>query len=174
MSALSSGLLLPFRGVMPRVHPSVFLGPNVVVIGDVEIGAESSLWPGCVVRGDMNPIRIGARTNLQDGVVVHVSAEGKGAFIGDDITVGHQALLHDCVLHNHCFIGMKATVMDGAVVESFGVLAAGALLTPGKKVGEGELWSGAPAKFWRKLEAEESRIFASRAGEYAALAREYG
>lgn len=169
----SSHVILPFRGVMPRIHPSVFLAPGVVVMGDVEIGEDSSLWSGCVLRGDMNPIRVGSRVNLQEGVVVHVSAEGKGAFIGNDITVGHQALLHDCTLEDWSFVGMKSAVMDGAVIESYGVLAAGALLTPHKRVASGELWSGSPAKFWRCLEEDEKRTFASRAAEYAALAKAY-
>lgn len=166
-------LLLPFRGIRPQIHPSAFVAPGAVVIGDVVIGEESSVWPGAVLRGDMNPIRIGARTNVQDGTVIHTSVEGKGTVIGDGVTIGHMALIHDAELRDASFIGMKACVMDGAVVGEKAMLAAGALLTPGKTIPNGELWSGSPAKFWRKLGEEESAVFVSRAQQYIDFMHEY-
>jgi carbonic anhydrase/acetyltransferase-like protein (isoleucine patch superfamily) len=169
----SSALILPYRGIMPKIDPSAFIAPGAVVIGDVEIGAESSIWPGCVLRGDMHVIRIGARTNIQDGTVVHVTAGGHGTHIGDDVTVGHMALLHDCTVESRAFIGMKAILMDGAKVESHGVLAAASLLTSGKIVPSGQLWAGSPAKYRRDLTPAENAEFGERAGEYLELMKSY-
>src|SRR5580693_6024893 len=136
-------IILAYRGVMPKIDPTAFIAPGAVIIGDVEIGPETSIWFGCVLRGDVNVIRIGARTNIQDGTVIHVASglqparmgAGSGipeggypTIIGDDVTVGHMALLHACTLADNSFVGMRATVMDGCVVESFAMLAAGALL----------------------------------------------
>ncbi len=173
---MSRPLLIPFKGLAPSVDPSAFIAPGAVVIGDVVIGPESSVWPGCVLRGDMGPIRVGARTNIQDGAVIHItdpSQGGKGTFVGDGVTVGHMALLHDCEVDDGAFIGMRATLLDGAKVEKGGMLAAGALLTSGKTVGAGQIWAGNPAKYWRDVSAEEAEAFRSRAGEYAELARQY-
>jgi carbonic anhydrase/acetyltransferase-like protein (isoleucine patch superfamily) len=179
-------LILPFRGIMPRIHPTAFIAPGAVVIGDVEIGEESSIWFGCVIRGDVNKIRIGARTNIQDGTVIHaasgdqpVSAHSKipvngyPTLIGDDVTVGHMVLLHACEVESWGFVGMKSTVMDGAKIESNAMLATGALLTPGKVVASGELWAGSPAKFWRKLTDDDIAQFDLRTRQYAELAAEY-
>jgi carbonic anhydrase/acetyltransferase-like protein (isoleucine patch superfamily) len=173
MTVNPAPLILPYRGVMPRIDPSAFIAPGAVVIGDVEIGAESSVWPGCILRGDVNIIRIGARTNIQDGTVVHVAAEGQGTHLGDEVTVGHMALLHDCAVDSHGFVGMKSAVMDGAKIESRAMLAAGALLTPGKVVPTGQLWAGSPAKHWRDLNDGDKRQFDLRAGQYVELARSY-
>jgi carbonic anhydrase/acetyltransferase-like protein (isoleucine patch superfamily) len=183
---MSSPVILPFHGIMPKIDPTAFIAPGAVIIGDVEIGAETSVWFGCVIRGDLNKIRIGARTNIQDGAVIHVasteefasgskmfSANGYPALIGDDVTVGHMALLHACVIESGAFIGMKSTVMDGAKVESKAVLAAGALLPSGKIAAAGELWMGSPAKFCRKLTEEDFAQFGSRSGQYVRLAHEY-
>ena len=118
-------LILPYRETLPQIDPTAFVAETAVVIGDVTLGPDSGLWYGCVVRGDVNTIRIGARTNIQDGTVIHVSSTLQGTEIGDDITVGHMALLHACTLESGCFIGMKACVMDGAYVESGAMVAAG-------------------------------------------------
>ncbi|MDD5585873.1 MAG: gamma carbonic anhydrase family protein [Alphaproteobacteria bacterium] len=166
-------LILPYRGVMPMIDPSAFIAPGVVVIGDVEIGAETSVWPGCVLRGDVHVIRIGARTNIQDGTVVHVTAGGQGTHIGDDVTVGHMALLHDCTVESNAFVGMKAILMDGARIESRGVLAAAALLTPKKVVPSGQLWAGSPARFMRDLTPADMAEFGPRAQEYVELMKSY-
>src|ERR1700722_963322 len=159
-------IILPYRGVMPKIDPTAFIAPGAVIIGDVEIGPESSIWFGCVMRGDVNVIRVGARTNIQDGTVIHVASGlqparmGAGAkipeggyptIIGDDVTVGHMALLHACTLADKSFVGMKAAVMDGCVIESHAMLAAGGVLTPGKTIPKGQLWAGTPAKFLRNL-----------------------
>ncbi len=188
MSRSAAPVLLPYRGIMPRIHPDAFIAPGAVIIGDVEIGPDSSVWFGCVIRGDVNIVRIGARTNIQDGTVIHVASgkqpsrlsetskipeNGYPTLIGDDVTVGHMALLHACVIESRGFVGMKSAVMDGAKIESEGVLAAGALLTPGKVVGRGELWAGSPAKLWKTISDADRAAFDLRAEQYAELAREY-
>jgi carbonic anhydrase/acetyltransferase-like protein (isoleucine patch superfamily) len=172
------GLVKPHHGVTPTVAPDAFVAETAVVIGDVVIGAGASIWYGCVLRGDSNAIRIGPRTNIQDGTVIHVNHEREGAAgtrttIGAGITVGHMALLHACTLEDGCFIGMKACVMDGAVVEAGAMVAAGALVTPGKRVRRGELWAGSPAKLVRMLSEAELRYFAYSADHYCELAASY-
>ncbi len=166
-------ILLPYRGIMPTIHPSAFIAPDAVIIGDVHIGPDTGIWYGCVLRGDVNVIRIGARTNIQDGSVIHVSKGGLGTHVGDDITVGHMALLHDCRLENASFVGMKACIMDGAVVDSYGMVAAGALVTPNKHIPSGELWSGNPAKLMRPLKDAEREMILKSAAHYAKLAAEH-
>jgi carbonic anhydrase/acetyltransferase-like protein (isoleucine patch superfamily) len=126
-----------------------------------------------VLRGDTNFIRVGARTNIQDGTIVHVARGTLPALIGDDVTVGHAAIIHACTLHNRAFVGMGATVLDGAVIEEGGMLAAGALLPPGKRIGPYELWQGAPAKLARVLSPEEQSKFGANAPHYAELAARY-
>jgi len=181
-------IILPYRGVMPRIDPKAFIAPGAVVIGDVEIGPGSSIWFGCVVRGDVNKIRIGANTNIQDGSVIHVASglqparmgaaktpkDGYPTLIGDNVTVGHMTLLHACTVESGGFVGMHASVMDGAVIEGQGMLAAGATLTPGKRILKGQLWAGTPAKFWRDLGPDDLAQFDLRARQYAELAKEYG
>ena len=176
-----SGLVLPFGNLVPKIAGDAFVAANATVIGDVEIGALSGIWFGCVVRGDGNSIRIGERTNIQDGTVIHVNAErdgGRGAVgwrttIGSDITVGHMALLHACTLEDGAFVGMKAVVMDGCVVEGQGMVAAGALLTPGKRVRKGELWAGSPARLMRQMSAAEFEYLTYSARHYVELAAAY-
>jgi len=177
MSALP--IIMPHHGVSPKIHPTAFIAPGAVVIGDVEIGPDSSVWFGCVLRGDVNHIRIGARTNVQDGTVIHV-AEGDDhtaalpTLIGDDATIGHSALLHACTIGNRCLIGMKSCVMDGAVVEDEAMVATGAVITPTKRVLTGQVWAGVPAKFWRELKPEERATITHRAAQYVRLAKTYG
>ncbi|MFQ5699855.1 MAG: gamma carbonic anhydrase family protein [Myxococcota bacterium] len=171
-SARRSGLYA-IRGSFPRLAPDVWLAPGAVVIGDVEIGAGSSVWFGAVVRGDVHQIRIGARTNLQDGVIVHVTREQFPTRIGDDVTIGHGCVVHGCELGNGAFLGIRATILDGAVVEGGAMVAAGALVTPGKRVPRGELWAGTPARFFRKLEPADYDHFADTSAHYASLAAEY-
>ena len=158
-----AGSLYVFDGVAPQVAPDAFVAPTAAVIGDVHIGALSSIWFHCVVRGDTNFIRIGARTNIQDGTIIHVNAGNFPTLIGDDVTVGHAAIIHACTLHNRAFVGMGATVLDGAVIEEGGMLAAGSLLTPNKRIGRNELWQGAPAKLNRVMDAAERAKFDSTA-----------
>lgn len=168
-----SGLIRAFNGILPTIDPTAFIAETAAVIGDVVIGRDSGIWYGCTVRGDVNEIRIGARTNIQDGTVIHVASEGQGTYIGDDITVGHLALLHACTLEDGCFIGMKACIMDGAYVESGAMVAAGALVTPGKRVKRGFLWAGSPARPVRELSERDLGFFVANAGRYADLAETY-
>ena len=168
-----SGLILPYKGTLPTIDASAYVAPTATVVGDVVIGPDSSVWFGCTVRGDVNEIRIGARTNIQDGTVVHVAAAGQGTYIGDDISIGHMALLHACTLDSGCFIGMKACIMDGARVESGAMVAAGALVTPGKRVKTGELWAGSPARPIRNLTEKDLDFFPLNVRNYVALAAAY-
>lgn len=166
-------VLLPYRGIFPTIHPTAFIAPGAVIIGDVEIGPESSVWFGCVLRGDVNIIRIGARTNIQDGTIVHVAAEGQGTFVGDDCTVGHCCLLHACTMESNSFLGMRASMLDGSKLETRAMLAAGAMLTGGKTVPTGQLWAGSPAKYWRDLTEKDFAEFPKRSQQYVALGQEF-
>lgn len=147
--------ILPFNGKAPRIHPSAFIAPGCRIIGDVEIGADASIWYNCVIRADVNRVVIGARTNVQDGTVIHCDSpmEGRpGGFptiIGADVLIGHMAMIHGCTLEDRAFAGLGTIVMDGCVIESDAMLAAGSLLTPGKRVPSGQVWSGRPAAFMR-------------------------
>ena len=153
------GPLYALDGVVPRVAPDAFIAPNAAVIGDVEIGPQSGVWFFCLLRGDTNSIRVGARTNIQDGTIVHVNPGDDRVEIGDEVTIGHAAIIHACRLRNRAFVGMGATVLDGCVIEEGGVLGAGALLSPGKVIGRNELWVGAPARLKRVLSPEERAGF---------------
>ena len=166
-------LLVKFRNTKPKVDDSAFVSATATVIGDVTIGADSSLWYGVVVRGDINRIRIGARTNLQDGTLVNVSGTGKGTHIGDDVSVGQMAVLHDCTLCDKCFVGVKACVMDGAIVESGAMVAPGALVTSEQVVRSGELWTGDRAQPVRQLTQEEVDMIDLSPAHYVELTREY-
>ena len=163
----------PFGGKTPRLHPSVFVMESAVVVGDVEIGEESSLWCGAVVRGDVNAIRIGARTNVQDLSVVHVTSHTHPTTIGDDVTVGHRVTLHGCTVHDRCLIGIGAVVLDGAVVGPDAMVGAGSLVPPGMVVPPGTLVLGAPARVKRPLTPDEIAHLRDSAGSYAAYARQY-
>lgn len=178
-----SGLLRRYRGVMPKIHETAFVADTAVIIGDVEIGPRASIWYGCVIRGDVNAIRIGADTNIQDGSVIHATHDRNGDYretgggvptlIGEGVTVGHMALLHACEVQSHAFIGMRSVVMDKAVVEGGAMVAAGAVVTPGKRILSGELWSGTPAAFMRKLRPEEAEMIPYLRENYVQLAASY-
>ena len=168
-----SGLILPFKGVHPRIAENAFIAPTAAVIGDTEIADQASLWFGVIVRGDVNVIRIGARTNIQDGTVVHAATDTFGTYIGSEVTIGHAAVVHACTIEDRAFVGIKAVVMDGAVVEAGAMVAAGALVGPGKRVPSGELWAGSPARFLRKLGPEDERQFGWIAAHYVTLAQAY-
>ncbi len=170
---LFAGPLFALEGVAPVVAPDAFVAPTAAVIGDVHIGALSGIWFHCVVRGDTNFIRIGARTNIQDGTIVHVNAGDYPTIIGDDVTVGHAAIIHACTLHDRAFVGMGATVLDGAVIEEGGMLAAGSLLTPNKRIGRNELWQGSPARLNRVMDTQERAKFDFTAPHYVELARRF-
>ena len=170
----------PYRTVMPTLGERVYVDPMATVVGDVVLGEDVSLWPGVVVRGDVNFIRIGARSNVQDGTVVHVSHDGPhaklGGFatvIGADVTIGHKAIVHACRIEDACLIGMGAILLDGVVVEQHGFVGAGALVTPGKVVGRGEMWLGNPARKARMLGDAEIEALYYSAAHYVRLKDEY-
>ena len=170
---MSTPTILPFKGVWPTIAADAFIAPNATVIGDVVIGARSSIWFNCVLRGDVNYIRVGARTNIQDGTIVHVATSDGPTIIGNDVLIGHAAIIHGCTLEDGCFVGMAATVMDDAVVESGAMVAAGALVGPNKRVPHGQLWAGKPAKFLRELKAKEIADMKVQTARYADLAATY-
>jgi len=170
---MHSPIILPYNGVFPTIHPEAFIAPGAAIIGDVTIGAESNIWFGCVLRGDVMPITVGQRTNIQDGSIVHVTRKTGPTHIGSNVTIGHQALLHACTVQDDAFIGMGARLLDGAVVESGAMLAAGAMLTPGKQVPTGQLWVGNPAKFFRELNAQERAFIPQSAENYVRHGHEY-
>jgi carbonic anhydrase/acetyltransferase-like protein (isoleucine patch superfamily) len=169
--------LRAFGGVAPRIDPSAFLATGCVVVGDVEIGPGSSVWYGAVVRGDVNSIRIGARTNIQDQAVVHVTGGTHPTVIGDDVTIGHQAVLHGCTIKDRCLIGIGAIVLDGAVVGEEAIVGAGALVPPGMVVPPRALVMGSPARVKRTLgdaEVEHLRASAAHYVDHAARYRAQG
>lgn len=149
--------IIALDGKTPRIHESAFIAPGCRVIGDVEIGPDVSVWYNCVIRADVNRIVIGARTNIQDGTVVHCDSPdetnpaGWPTIIGEDVLIGHMAMVHGCTLEDRAFVGLGAIVMTGATIASDGMLAAGAMLTGGKTIGTRQLWAGRPAKFMRDL-----------------------
>ena len=167
------GVILPFKDKHPQIDETAFIAENAVIIGDVTIGTKSSIWYSCVLRGDMNFIRIGNDTNIQDGTVVHVDSKGYPTILGDRVTVGHMALLHACTLKDDAMIGMQACVMDGAVVGKGSLIAAGALVTPGKQIGPGEVWAGRPAKFLRKVGPNDQKMLDYIWPVYDDLSAEY-
>ncbi|MGC3999610.1 MAG: gamma carbonic anhydrase family protein [Anaeromyxobacter sp.] len=166
-------IIRPFGGKSPRLHPSVFVMEGSAVIGDVEIGEGGSLWFGAVVRGDVNAVRIGARTNLQDQCVVHVTSHTHPTTLGDDVTVGHRAVLHGCTVKDRCLIGIGAIVLDGAVIGPDAMVGAGALVPPGMVVPPGTLVLGQPAKVKRPLTPEELAHLPVSAAHYVAYAAQY-
>lgn len=172
--------LRPYLQHLPGVGERVYVDPDATVIGDVVLGDDVSIWPGTVVRGDVNFIRIGARTNIQDGSVVHVSHDGPHAklggfatIIGEDVTIGHKAIIHACRIEDAVLIGMGAIVLDGAIIKKHGFVGAGALIAPGKIVGEGELWLGNPGKKARMLSDAEIEALYYSAGHYVRLKDQY-
>ena len=170
---MRDGPFFVLDGVAPRIAPDAFVAPTAAVIGNVEIGAESSVWFHCVLRGDTAPIRVGRRTNIQDGSIVHVTGSDLATMIGDDVTIGHAAVVHACTLHDRAFVAIGATVLDGAVIEEGGVLAAGALLTPDKRIGRNEMWQGSPARLVRVLSPEQRARFDQIVPHYVAMAARY-
>lgn len=165
--------IVTFKGVTPTLGDGCFVAENAAVIGDTVIGEKSNIWYGVQIRGDVHTIRIGKHTNIQDGTVCHVS-KGTGPLnIGDYVTIGHNATVHGCTIEDYGFVGMGACVLDGAVVQSHAMLAAGALLSPNKVVPTGEIWAGNPAKFFRKMTEKEMAYAEWSAQHYVDLAAEY-
>jgi carbonic anhydrase/acetyltransferase-like protein (isoleucine patch superfamily) len=166
-------VILAYDGKAPRVAASAWLAPGTVVAGDVEIGDESSVWFQSVIRGDVNVVRIGARTNVQDHSVVHVTSQTHPTLVGDDVTIGHRVVLHGCTVHDRCLVGIGAIVLDGAVVGPDAMVGAGALVPPGMVVPPGTLVLGSPAKVKRELRPDELAALKASAARYVGYARRY-
>ncbi|MDF2693279.1 MAG: carbonic anhydrase, family 3 [Labilithrix sp.] len=162
-----------YKGVAPRLGHSVYIAPNATVIGDVVLGDEASVWFGAVIRGDVFPIRIGARTNLQDNAVVHITGDKAATTIGDDVTVGHLALLHGCTVGNRCLVGMGSIVLDGAIIEDECLIGAGSLVPPGMRVSSRSLMMGRPARKVRTLEDADLENIRNAGALYVQYARDF-
>ena len=157
----------------PAVHKTAFVARGTSIIGDVQIDEHASIWFNCVLRGDVQRIVIGARSNIQDGSILHGTTNGSPTLVGSQVTVGHGAILHACTIEDLAFVGFGARVLDNAIVRIGGMLAAGAVLTPGKVVGSGELWAGNPAKLLRPLTEQERAGMVTSADRYVALAERH-
>lgn len=168
-----TAIVRTFRGKRPQLGQGVFLAENCAVIGDVVIGDESSIWYGTVVRGDVMPIRIGARTSVQDNSVIHVTSGFSGTDIGSDCTIGHNAIIHACTIEDRCLIGMGAIILDGARIGHGSLVGAGALVTPGTHIPPGSLVIGSPAKVKRPVRDKEREQIDYGAKHYVELARAY-
>jgi carbonic anhydrase/acetyltransferase-like protein (isoleucine patch superfamily) len=167
-----------FQGITPKLGNNTYVDPTALVLGDAKIGDDSSVWPMTVIRADVNKVRIGSRSNIQDGCVLHVthpgpSNGGYSLYVGDDVTVGHKVILHGCTVHDRVLIGMAATIMDGAVIESDVVLGAGSLVAPGKVLESGYLYLGSPAKRVRPLTDFERSFFTYSSGHYVKLKNQH-
>ena len=158
--------LFPYKDLFPKLHESVFLASGVKIVGDVEIGKDSSIWYNTVVRGDVHYVKIGERTNVQDGSMLHVTNGRHPLNIGNGVTIGHCVKLHGCTLHDYSFIGIGAIVLDAAVIESKAMVAAGAVVKPGFVVPSGKLVAGVPGKIIRDLTPEEMNDFEKSADRY--------
>jgi carbonic anhydrase/acetyltransferase-like protein (isoleucine patch superfamily) len=166
-------VLRPFRSILPTVHESAYVDQSAQIIGDVHIGAESSIWMNVVVRGDVNYIRIGARANVQDGTIVHVMRDTHPTVIGDDVTIGHGAVVHGCTIENRCLIGMGAVVLNGCRVGTGSIVAAGSVLPEGMVVPPGSMVMGVPAKVRRPLTPEEDTSIKWYADNYVRYRLDY-
>jgi carbonic anhydrase/acetyltransferase-like protein (isoleucine patch superfamily) len=171
--------LRSYKGIHPSVGERVYIDPQALVAGDIVIGDDSSIWPMCSLRGDVNIIRIGARTNIQDGSVVHVThpykevPEGHATIIGDDVTIGHKVIAHGCTIESRVLIGMGSIILDGAFIHSHVFLGAGSLVAEGKELEGGYLWLGTPAKKIRPLNEKEIKWFDYSAMHYVKLKDDY-
>jgi len=162
-----------FEDHEPRLGRGAWVAPSADVIGDVELGEDASVWYGAVVRGDVMPIRIGARTNVQDLTVVHVTSGAHPTTVGDDVTVGHRVILHGCTVEHHCLVGMGAILLDGVHVEPYCLIGAGALVTGGTHIPAGSLVLGSPARVVRPVTDADRRAFEASAAHYVELARRH-
>jgi carbonic anhydrase/acetyltransferase-like protein (isoleucine patch superfamily) len=166
-------IIRPWSGKAPRIAEGAWIADGAVVVGDVEIGPDASLWFGAIVRGDVNSIRVGARTNVQDYAVLHVTGKTHPTVVGDDVTLGHRVTLHGCTVRDRCLIGIGAVVMDGAVVGEDAMVGAGSLVPPGMVVPPRMLAVGSPARVKRELTQEEVDFFRRSAANYVGYARQY-
>jgi gamma-carbonic anhydrase len=166
-------MLRPYRGLLPKVHPSAFIDQSAQVIGDVEIGQESSVWMTVVIRGDVNIIRIGDRTNIQDGTIVHVQHDTHPTRIGNDVTVGHGAIVHGCTIHDRVLVGMGAIILNGATIGEDCIIAAGTLVTEGATIPPRSLVMGSPGKVKRALTDADVAMIQEFADNYVRYRRDY-
>ena len=166
-------MLRPYRSAFPKIHPSAFVDGSAQIIGDVEIGEESGVWMNVVIRGDVNTIRIGNRTNIQDGSVIHVMRDTHPVRIGDDVTVGHAAILHGCVIHDRCLIGMGALLLNGAEIGEESIVAAGTLVPEGMKAPPRSLLMGRPAVRRRELTDADVETIREYAERYVGYRKDY-
>lgn len=168
-----------FQGITPIIAGSAYIDAAAVIIGDVTIGADSSIWPTVVIRGDVQKITIGARTNIQDGSVLHVTSDNQyhpGGYpltIGDGVTIGHKAILHACTVEDFALVGMNATILDGAIIRAKALVGAGSVVAPGKEIEGGYLWLGTPAKKIRELTEKELAYLEFSAQHYVELKNRY-
>ena len=171
--ANGGGKLYPFDGVWPEIADNCFIAPGARIIGNVKIGSGSSIWFNVVIRGDVGSVIIGENSNIQDGSVIHVSSGGINTHIGDDVLIGHMAMVHGTTIENGGFIGFNAATMDNSRICARGMLAAGSLLSPAKTIGEAELWMGRPAKYVKEMDPQmlKNNVFGSNG--YAKLAQKY-
>ena len=167
-------MIFEHKGISPEIASSVFMAPGSCVIGDVHIGDESSLWFNVIVRGDVNYIRIGQRTNIQDGSVVHVTLDTHPTVIGDNVSVGHRVTLHGCTVEDNCLVGIGAIILDGAVIGDSSLVAAGSLVAPKTIIPPRSLVMGSPAIVKRQLTDDECVDFQAIAGRYVRYQAEYG
>jgi carbonic anhydrase/acetyltransferase-like protein (isoleucine patch superfamily) len=170
---MGRAIVRPFRDVWPRIDASVWIAPGAAVVGDVAIGSDSSVWYGATIRADVNAIRVGARSNLQDQCVIHVTRARFDCELGDEVTIGHRAVVHGCRVSDGALVGIGAIVLDGARVGEEALVAAGAVVAPGFEVPDGALALGVPARVSRVLSAEERALQRRRALEYVGTAREH-
>jgi len=168
-----SALLRSYRGRAPRIAPSAYIDPAAVVIGDVSIGEDSSVWPCAVIRGDVNWVRIGARTNIQDGSVLHVMKDEYPLQIGDNVTIGHAVVLHGCTIESRCLIGMGTVILNNAKIGAGSIVAAGSLVPEGTVVPPGSLFMGHPGRFRRALTAQDQEAIDRYAERYVAYKATY-
>jgi carbonic anhydrase/acetyltransferase-like protein (isoleucine patch superfamily) len=166
-------MLRPYRGGMPVVHPTAFVDESAQVIGDVRIGPESSVWMNAVLRGDVNSIRVGQRTNVQDGTVIHVMHHTHPTAVGDDVTIGHGAIVHGCTVGNRVLVGMGAILLNGSMVGEDSIVAAGSLVTENMVVPPRSLVMGSPARVRRPLTDDEVRFVLESAGNYVRYRLDY-
>lgn len=170
--------ILPFEGKVPQIHETAFVAPGARIIGDVTVGPEASVWYNCVLRGDIHRIVVGARSNVQDGSVFHVEGprpdtDGCPTIIGEECVIGHMAVVHGCTVEDRGFVGMGAVAMDDARIRAGGMLGAGALLSPGKVIGEGEIWIGRPAKYFRTQDEAQLAKVKFQTERYCRLAQKH-
>ena len=173
MSKMPGSTVISWNGHHPKLGRGVFVATGAVVIGQVELGDDANIWFNTVIRGDVNTIKVGARTNIQDNTTVHVTTKTGPTLIGSDVTIGHNAVIHACTIEDHCLIGMGAIILDGAVIRSKCFVAAGSVVTPGKEMPSGMMVMGSPAKALRPLTEMELAFLARSAKDYVETARSY-